>query len=350
MARTNGDVLLVGSVPMESARDVFKTCAAALGHHLVALPDGEVGPRKSWIQCQAILVFDRHPALETVTRPKSLDGIPRDYRDSWVFRLRPGVSTLEFDDLKYATWAAESYGIFCDLRREGAIPDGLRFQVSLPTPFGGSVAFFDQPLDRELVCGAYETAMLREVRKICQHIPHHDLALQWDVCTEVLEIAGNLAFLPGEPWTRAGAQFERIARTIPSSVVLGYHFCYGDLAHRHLVEPETLNLSVRIANLAIANSKRRVDWVHMPVPITRSDDAYFAPLRDLQKGDTQVLLGLVHLHDGRAGALTRARAARRYLPHFGVATECGLGRRGPESLPEVLRIHREVAEGLTDLA
>jgi hypothetical protein len=335
---------------LESAREVFKTCAAALGPHLLALPDGEVGPRKSWIQCQAIFVFDRHPALETVARPKSPDGIPRDYGDSWVFRLRPGVETLDFDDLKYAGWAAESYQIFCDLRQQGEIPAGLRFQVSLPTPFGGSVAFFDQPRDRELVCGAYEAAMIREVEKICRQIPHHDLALQWDVCTEVLEIAGNLTFLPGEPWTRAGAQFERIARMIPSSVMLGYHFCYGDLAHRHLVEPENLGLSVQIANLAVASSKRRVDWVHMPVPIARSDDAYFAPLSGLQNGDTEVFLGLIHLHDGSEGALTRARAARRYLARFGVATECGLGRRQPETLAEVLRIHREVAERLAQLS
>lgn len=346
MAQANGDVLLVGSVPLDSAREVFRICAAALGSHLRALPDGEIGARKSWIQCQAMFVFDGHPALETVSRPRSPDGIPRDYGDSWVFRLKPGIEAIDFDDLKYAGWAGESYRIFCDLRRDGEIPAGLRFQVSLPTPQGGCLAFFDRTSDRELVIDAYERAMMREVEKICAQIPHHDLALQWDVCTEVLEIAGNLAFLPGEPLTRAGTQFERIARSIPSEVVLGYHFCYGDLAHRHLVEPDNLGLSVRMANLAISRSKRRVDWVHMPVPISRSDDAYFAPLGELQTGDTKVFLGLIHLHDGSEGALKRARAARRRLPHFGVATECGLGRRAPETLGEVLRIHREVAEQL----
>jgi len=85
---------------------------------------------------------------------------------------------------------------------------------------------------------------------------------------------------------RAGAQFERIATAIPSPVMLGYHFCYGDLAHHHLVEPENLALSVRMANVAIARSKRRVDWVHVPVPIDRSDDGYFVPLRELHSADT----------------------------------------------------------------
>src|SRR5271170_3688285 len=196
MPEPAGDILLVGSVPLESARDVFKTCAAALGHHLRALPDGEVGARKSWIQCQAILVFSQHPALETITRPRSPDGMAGDYADEWLFRLKPGIDELDFPDLKYAGWAVESYRVFCDLRRQGEIPAGLRFQVSLPTPLGGCIGFFDRPRDRDLVYAAYQRAMAREVEIICRQIPHHDLALQWDVALEVLEIAANHPFLP----------------------------------------------------------------------------------------------------------------------------------------------------------
>ena len=346
MPPSKNDVLLVGSVPLESARDVFETCATALGAHLQALPDGEVGPRKSWIQCQAALVFDRHPSLETVRRPRSPDGLASDYGDNWVFRLKQHASAIKFDDLKYAGWAIASYEIFRELRQHGEIPAGMRFQVSLPTPLGGCVSFFDQPRDRELVLPAYERAMMREVDRICRQIPHQDLALQWDVCMEVLELAANAPFLAGDPWTRAGAQFERIAHALPLPVMLGYHFCYGDLAHHHLVEPESLALSVRMANLAIDRSKRRVDWVHLPVPIARTDDAYFAPLRDLRGGAAEVFLGLIHLHDGSTGSLGRARVARRYLPRFGVATECGLGRRERATLDDLLRIHAEVADSL----
>jgi hypothetical protein len=351
MPRSFGDVLLVGSVPLESAQEVFKTCAAGLGPRLKMFPDGEVGARKSWIQCQAIFVFDGHPAIEAVKRPKSPDGLSREYDDNWVFRLKPGIETLQFDDLKYAGWAAESYRIFRAMREQGVMPDGARFQVSLPTPLGGCAAFFDQPRDRELVYQAYQSAMIREVSEICRQIPHEDLALQWDVCVEVLEIAAGLPpLLSGDPRSRAAAQFERIAAPVPDSVMLGFHFCYGDLAHRHLVEPYDLSLSVRLANLVIDHSKRRVDWFHMPVPINRSDDAYFAPLRELKNGDTKVFLGLIHLHDGTEGSLRRAEVARRYLPSFGVATECGLGRRASETLPDVLRIHKEVAERLAAAA
>ena len=78
--------------------------------------------------------------------------------------------------------------------------------------------------------------------------------------------------------------------------------------------------------------------------MNRSDDAYYAPLRDIKSVNTKVFLGLIHLHDGVEGSLKRVEVARRYLRAFGVATECGLGRRPRETLPEVLRIHREVAE------
>jgi hypothetical protein len=350
MPQSATDVLLVGSVPLETAREVFQICSTALGNHLIALPDGEVGARKSWIQCQALFVFDGHPALETVTRPKSADRLASDYNDNWSFRLRLGVADIKFDDLRYARWAAESYEIFREMRQQGDIPAATRFQVSLPTPLGGSASFFQSLQDRELIYPAYEAAMLHEVATICEKIPHRDLALQWDVCLEVLEIAAGLHLLAADPWARTAAEFDRIARAIPADVMLGFHFCYGDLAHHHMVEPEDLGLSVRMAALAISQSNRRVDWIHMPVPINRSDEAYFAPLRDLRGGDTKVFLGLIHLEDGVQGSLARARIARRHLKGFGIATECGLGRRRGETLPELLRIHREVADQLATLA
>src|SRR5262249_31218471 len=273
MQRLTGNILLVGSVPLDSAEEVFKTCAACLGSHLKMFPDGEVGARKSWIQCQAIFVFDRHPSIECTKRPRSADGLSREYDDNWTFRLKPGVEKLDFDNLHYAEWAAQSYEKFCQLRRQNGIPTDARFQVSLPTPLGGCAAFFDQPRDREIVYHAYETAMLREVNSICRQIPHDDLALQWDVCVEILEIAAGLPqLLPGDPWTRAGTQFGRIAAAVASSAMLGFHFCYGDLAHHHLVEPADLSVSVRLANLAISSAKHSVDWVHMPVPMNRGDD------------------------------------------------------------------------------
>ena len=89
---------------------------------------------------------------------------------------------------------------------------------------------------------------------------------------------------------------------------------------------------------------RRIDWFHMPVPSDRTDDAYFAPLEDLGLADTTDLyLGLVHHKDGEAGTRERIEAARGIVSKFGVSTECGLGRRPTETIPELLRVHAAVS-------
>ncbi len=54
-------------------------------------------------------------------------------------------------------------------------------------------------------------------------------------------------------------------------------------------------------------------------------------------------LGLVHYTDGVEGTRKRIEAAQRVVTDFGVATECGLGRRPVETIPGLLRIHSEVA-------
>ena len=87
----------------------------------------------------------------------------------------------------------------------------------------------------------------------------------------------------------------------------------------------------------------------MPVPIGRTDDAFYRPLADLKLIDgTQFYLGVVHAKDGVVGTRTRIAAARRYAPEFGIATECGMARaRSDETVRALLRIHAEVCGGGT---
>jgi hypothetical protein len=54
-------------------------------------------------------------------------------------------------------------------------------------------------------------------------------------------------------------------------------------------------------------------------------------------------LGLVHFTDGAAGTRKRLAVAERHVKAFSVATECGFGRRDPKTIPELLRIHAEIA-------
>src|SRR5205823_6341905 len=89
---------------------------------------------------------------------------------------------------------------------------------------------------------------------------------------------------------------------------------------------------------------RPLNWIHMPVPRGRTDEAYYAPLRELRlRAETELHLGLVHHTDGVEGTARRMEVAARFASGFGIATECGWGRRAPASLPDLLRIHRELS-------
>lgn len=82
----------------------------------------------------------------------------------------------------------------------------------------------------------------------------------------------------------------------------------------------------------------------MPVPVERDDEGYFETLSGLNKSMiTEIYLGLVHDSDGVPGTNKRINAASRFLPEFGVATECGMGRCDPKRIPGLLQIHADVA-------
>ena len=65
----NGAVHLVGSVPLESVDDVFRTCAGVLGSLVSSYPDGEVGQRKYWTFYLPTRTYSVHPDLEAVNAP-----------------------------------------------------------------------------------------------------------------------------------------------------------------------------------------------------------------------------------------------------------------------------------------
>lgn len=356
MPRMSGSVLLVGSVPGETAAEVLRTCGEGIGTFVTSLPDGETGYRRMWIHFLAATIYHGHPALETIQRPKPVGGKERwhveEYgEEGWLFKVKETVNAVQFDHLGYADEAKKSYQDFCALRAEGVIPAGVRFQVALPLTESANRLWLTNAHDYELMQAAYEEAMGREIAQIVTVIPADELVIQWDICVEVLAIALQDRF--GAPWQPPGDPFERylqaltgLASHVPDQTLMGCHLCYGDLGHKHLVEPPDLSLVVRMANAAHQAVTRPIDYYHMPVPRNRDDAAYFAPLKDLEIGDAKLYLGLIHHTDGVEGSLRRVRTARQYLSSFGVATECGFGRRPKETIPELLRIHREVAAAL----
>ena len=334
-------VHLVGSVPLANAEEVFRTTTSILGERLRRIPDGETGVRINWIGWQSA-VFANNSSFEYIPPD------PNAYASQPRFKLRSPVDAgdIQFNQLGYADAATASYALFSQLKQAGIIPAHFRFQVSLPTPLAPVIAFV-VPGDQAAVEPAYEAGMFNELDRITTAIPQDELAIQWDVAVEfgLLELEMPTFFAD----IKAGIleRLIRLGNRVPASVELGYHLCYGDAGHKHFKQPEDTSKLVEVANAISAGVTRTINWIHMPVPRDRSDDAYFAPLRNLKlHPETELYLGLVHFTDGVEGTRQRLATAVRYVPTCGVATECGLGRRPPETIADLLRVHSEVASSL----
>ena len=148
-----------------------------------------------------------------------------------------------------------------------------------------------------------------------------------------------------DEWTVLMDQLVRLGNAIPPQIDLGYHLCYGSMNNRHWKEPDDLAMCVKVSNWLASETSRPIDFLHMPVPIDRSDHAYFAPLDGLSvQQETELFLGLVHDQDGDAGNRARIDAAKDHLEAFGLATECGLGRRDAADMPDLMALHARLAQ------
>ena len=135
------DVLLVGSIPLDSVEEVFREFGAPLGASLKTLPDGEVGPRRHWISRIHYQVLSGHSELETVRQPAPDENgverqFPRNAGDSWLFKVKDGVDRVRFGDpgwrIGYARDAINSYFVFKTLRERACWPGICAFRCRLP--------------------------------------------------------------------------------------------------------------------------------------------------------------------------------------------------------------------------
>lgn len=334
-------VHLVGSMPLRSAGEVFELVSLVLGSLVRSIPDGETGERSMWIWTQ-IERLERVKGLRSAgVRTGLVDYPPGVETPYWSVEQGTDADAIRFGSLGYAEWAKNSYEVFHRLRQQGLVQPGTKFQVSLPTPFAVVYTWIDGP-DRVSVLPAYERAMAREIEQICEAIPHQDLVFQWDVAMEFIVLENALRD-PDHSMSYLIANILRIDQAIPMDVGVGLHLCYGDFGGIHNVDLNDTRLMTDFSNQIAQQSRRRFEWVHMPV-IRTADHAFFAPLGQLRLPvETQVYLGLVHEADGVEGAGRRIEAARRSVRDFGVATECGMGRRAPQAIADLLALHREVA-------
>jgi hypothetical protein len=83
----------------------------------------------------------------------------------------------------------------------------------------------------------------------------------------------------------------------------------------------------------------------MPV-LQQPASSFFAPLGDLDVGDTRIFLGVVHHGDRIEDFRRRRDLARAYLPEFGIAGVCGYGREDPDRVRDILDLHAQDAAEL----
>ncbi len=81
--------LIVGSVPLSSAGEVFRVSADCLGRHLRRLPDGKIGDRAGWVAWQGRTF--KLPQLEVV------EPVPGQYPPTP--RFRPIDSSVDLSAL-----------------------------------------------------------------------------------------------------------------------------------------------------------------------------------------------------------------------------------------------------------
>ena len=335
-------VQLIGSVPLSSAEEVFTKASKELPSRVKYLPDGETGERSIYVVWQN----EKFPPEVRCSPFMKTD----DKRDPHFQLKEEHVEPTGYDKAALA-----SYNVFRELRNQGKIPPALRFQVGLPTPINPIACFVapEHALQAEKI---YKKRLLEALTAIQEGIPSSDLAIQWDMACEPAHMEHAYGpprddFTILKPYyspVKEGiaARCARLAAAVDKDVPMGYHLCYGDFGHGHYVQPHDLGLLVDLANAIsdAVSAHRTVEWVHMPVPKDRTDDAFFSPLSRLAiSDDTTLFLGLVHAHD-KEGTEKRVHAASRALSgrRFGVATECGLGRTPVADLDSIFQISREL--------
>jgi hypothetical protein len=333
----NQDLLLVGSIPLETAEEVFRVFGGTLGQSSPYMPDGEIGERRYWIDGLAYRVLNGHPELETLRRPApNEDGVeqwrPRGVHDQFQFQVRPGIEQVRFGDpgwrLGYTRDAINSYYVFRDLKKQGVLPTHLRLQVCIPLTYSAVVSYFPDTSDHAKIVPGFTQALRAEVEKMVERIPPSELAIQWDLAIENRYVEATLA---KDGLAAAEREAERVMMpnreilpSIPREVSLGYHTCFGTLNGWPTRQPKDLTGSVVLINAAAASAERPIDFVHIPT-LGTSQDEFFKPLSQLRIGGARVYLGLIHHLNGfhvREQILT----ARKYLPNFGIAAPCGFGR------------------------
>lgn len=336
-------VHLVGTIPARDTRQalglVLETVGDRVGGHI---PDGETGDRRDWIG-RLIESLREHPDLEL-----KRDGDWSDYETTPAFRVRNG-HRFRSVALDYVENFERSWPEFEKVRAELGRGD-LSFQVGIPGPI--DVAFAATgfaPVGGLRWSRVFEDATIEEIRSIHERAGT-DVVFQLEIPIEV-ELAIRARFLGplGRRWL--AGRILRVVRQAPTGSRWGFHLCVGDLNHRSFSRLKNATVPVKLTNALVAAfpDDKVLEFVHMPfahaVEPPSTDDAFYAPLRNLKLNGSRFAAGFVH----EGLELDALRGIQQTIESLvghpvDVAASCGLGRRDPVSARRNLELSRALAD------
>ena len=199
------------------------------------------GIRRTWNRFLQQVLAD-NPAIEVasdVPSSKFAQWDGKSFREIPRLRVQPGAR-LDPATVKthYADMAIESWRLFDRLQQEGVIPAGIKFQISLPTPIAPTYNNM-VPTDRPALIPVLTAHMLGEVATIAQALPNDRIALQWDVCQEVIAWEGYYEPGPVDFRKETIAELIAIGDGVPAAIELSYPLCNSSPADEHVSSRRT---------------------------------------------------------------------------------------------------------------
>ncbi len=132
--RVNSKMLLVGSLPAESAEHAFRAGAELFGDMVFSLPDGETGPMAGWVSFERERLIRPSRDVVVLSETESPTGLPRHAYETPVFTVRDGVEKIDLGSWPRIDVAIESYGLFQRTARRWGDPGraALSDRASVP--------------------------------------------------------------------------------------------------------------------------------------------------------------------------------------------------------------------------
>ncbi|MBP2563262.1 hypothetical protein J2857_006061 [Neorhizobium galegae] len=296
---------LVGDFPLHNEHEIYKLCHAELGARLLYYPDTRV-----------------------------VDG---DHIRTWL--------AGDHEAARLSNQARNSLNALKALKEAVGLQSGARATLSILAPF--RISRFARPGHPGVpdADGAYGAWLTKEIERVVTELASSsaDLAVQIKLPFADLAEAAGTDTANGTLSDALLDSVTNIIDAVPETIPVAVHMNCRDGAG-FKIQPMHFVDMAELSNRLQERCVRRIDLLHIPVPLVVSDESFFAPLRRLAlRSESRLCLGLIHLSDGVEGAMRRIALARTGFPEFALAARSGFAAREPAVIADFVKLHADVA-------